>query len=100
MHGRPSRLGTEPTFAVDDPPDLGLWPLAAERRTRPRPGWECPEGQPGAAARIPKLMQAYLSLGAEICSPPARDREFGTIDFLTWLDLDQLHPTAKRRFFT
>jgi putative hemolysin len=72
----------------------------AERRTRPRPGWECPEGQPGAAARIPKLMQAYLSLGAEICSPPARDREFGTIDFLTWLDLDQLHPTAKRRFFT
>ena len=44
-------------------------------------------------------MQAYLGLGAEICGPPARDRNFGTIDFLTLLDLEALHPAAKRRFF-
>ena len=33
-------------------------------------------------------MSAYLALGAAVCGPPALDREFGTIDFLTWLDLE------------
>jgi putative hemolysin len=32
---------------------------------------------------IPKILQAYLSIGAKICSLPAIDREFKTIDFLT-----------------
>jgi len=44
-------------------------------------------------------MQAYLSLGAEICAPPALDREFGTIDFLTLIDIEAIHPAARRRFF-
>ena len=70
------------------------------RRTRPLPGWEC---APGASLTapfpVPKLMLAYLGLGAEICGPPARDRQFGTIDFLTLLDLEELHPVARRRFF-
>jgi putative hemolysin len=71
------------------------------RRTQPRPGWECPAaGVPEIACPLPKLMQAYLSLGAEICGPPARDRQFGTIDFLTMLDLEALHPAAKRRFLS
>lgn len=35
----------------------------------------------------PRLMRTYLSLGAKICSPPAIDREFKTIDFLTLFDL-------------
>jgi len=38
-------------------------------------------------AKIPKLLRAYLTIGARICGPPAMDREFGTIDFLTLLDL-------------
>ena len=71
-----------------------------ERRTLPRPGWECGEVVgPGEPALIPKLMQAYLSLGAEICGPPAVDREFGTIDFLTLMDIETIHPAARRRFF-
>jgi putative hemolysin len=31
---------------------------------------------------IPKILQAYLSVGAKICSLPAIDRQFKTIDFL------------------
>ncbi len=38
----------------------------------------------------PKLLRAYLAIGAKICGPPAIDREFGTIDFLTLLDLNAL----------
>ncbi|MBW4614777.1 MAG: GNAT family N-acetyltransferase [Desmonostoc vinosum HA7617-LM4] len=32
---------------------------------------------------IPKIVQAYLNIGAKICSLPAIDRQFKTIDFLT-----------------
>ena len=46
----------------------------------------------------PKLMRAYSSIGAKICGPPAMDREFGTIDFLTLLDLHAL-PTIVRAHF-
>ena len=46
----------------------------------------------------PKLLRAYLSLGAKICGPPALDREFKTIDFLTLLDLRAI-PDAVRNHF-
>jgi putative hemolysin len=39
------------------------------------------------APRIPRLLSAYLALGATVCGAPAIDREFGTIDFLTCLDI-------------
>ena len=39
-----------------------------------------------SAIKPPRLMRAYLSLGAKICSPPAIDREFKTIDFLAMFD--------------
>ena len=48
------------------------------------------------APKIPKLLRAYLSLGGQICGPPAIDREFKTIDFLTWVDLEALPPAAYR----
>ena len=38
-------------------------------------------------ANVPKLLRAYLTVGAQICGWPALDTEFGTIDFLTLLDL-------------
>lgn len=50
-------------------------------------------------ARVPKLLRAYLAIGAKICGPPAIDRQFKTIDFLTLVDLDCLSPAAKARFF-
>jgi putative hemolysin len=51
-----------------------------------------------AEARPPKLLRGYLSLGAKICSSPAIDREFRSIDFLTLLDLQTLHPRVAARF--
>jgi putative hemolysin len=48
--------------------------------------------------RAPKLLRAYLAIGAKICSEPAIDREFKTIDFLTLLDLQTLHPRVAARF--
>lgn len=48
--------------------------------------------------KIPKLLRTYLAVGAKICGPPAIDREFKTIDFLTLMDLDQLHARLRFRF--
>lgn len=48
--------------------------------------------------KIPKLLRTYLVIGARVCAPPAWDREFGTIDFLTLLDLQQLSAAARNRF--
>lgn len=70
-------------------------------RTRPRAGWDCGPVVPGSACpEVPRLMGAYLALGAKICGEPALDREFGTVDFLTWLDLDTLPERARRRFLS
>ncbi|EHR72217.1 putative hemolysin [Burkholderiales bacterium JOSHI_001] len=58
-------------------------------RTRPVPAFACPLlPQARTAPRLPRLLSAYLALGAAICGAPAVDREFRTIDFLTWLDLE------------
>ncbi len=51
------------------------------------------------AVKVPRLLKAYLAIGALICSPPAWDRSFGTIDILTLLDLEALLPAARNRFF-
>jgi putative hemolysin len=47
-----------------------------------------------AEPKVPGLLAAYFSLGAYICGSPALDREFGTIDFLTVLDMQRLNPRA------
>lgn len=46
----------------------------------------------------PKLLRAYLGVGARICGEPAIDREFGTIDFLTILDCQNGSTVATDRF--
>jgi putative hemolysin len=48
--------------------------------------------------KVPKLLKTYLAIGCRIGGPPAWDREFGTIDFLTLLDLKLLSPSARNRF--
>ncbi len=48
--------------------------------------------------KAPKLLRTYLAIGARIAAPPAFDREFRTIDFLTLLDLEMLSPAARNRF--
>jgi putative hemolysin len=52
-----------------------------------------------AEVHIPKLLTAYLALGAWVCSPPALDRNFGTLDFLTCLDLKSPHMAQRRKRF-
>jgi putative hemolysin len=51
-----------------------------------------------APVKVPKLLKTYLAIGAHIGGPPAWDREFGTIDFLTLLDLQSVSPSARHRF--
>ena len=66
-------------------------------RTFPLPDFHCAMDRLAPAVpKIPKLLRAYLSLGSKICGPPAIDREFKTIDFLTWQDLEALPASARR----
>jgi putative hemolysin len=70
-------------------------------RVVPIPGWVCSLDRfSPSPEKVPKLLAAYLSLGAKICGPPAIDREFKTIDFLTFLDLDQLSPRTIERYLS
>ncbi|HXF09391.1 MAG TPA: GNAT family N-acyltransferase [Desulfuromonadaceae bacterium] len=70
-----------------------------ELRTKPLPAYDCSLTQLAPEpVEIPKLLRAYLSLGAKICAPPALDRQFKTIDFLTLVDLEMMPAAAKQRF--
>jgi len=73
----------------------------AEFRTRPLPDYDMPllpADATVASVQPPKLLRAYLSIGANICGKPALDREFKTIDFLTLLDLESMSSCARSRF--
>jgi putative hemolysin len=72
--------------------------VTPEWRTEPHPAFRCDVNIAGSAGPPPKLMRAYLAIGAKICGPPAIDREFGTIDFLTLLDLHALPAIVRAHF--
>lgn len=65
-----------------------------------RSGYECPP-IPGSsrAVEIPKLFGLYLSIGARVCSPPAIDRVFKTIDFLVFFDIDAMDFVTRKMYF-
>ncbi len=71
-------------------------------RVEPRAGWECRTDAPlPVIARIPetpRLLQGYLHLGGSVCSEPALDRAFKTIDYLVLLDVEAMPPGLFRRF--
>ncbi|HEX4603050.1 MAG TPA: GNAT family N-acyltransferase [Candidatus Angelobacter sp.] len=74
--------------------------LAPEHlRTSPTAPYAFPmtETETSQPVRPPKLLRAYLAVGANICGPPALDREFKTIDFLTLIDLNTISPAIRRR---
>jgi putative hemolysin len=72
----------------------------AHLRTQPHAAWVCPLDASGVANfKVPKLLAAYLSMGAWICGPPAIDREFKTIDFLTLIDLHAPGMEQRRKRF-
>jgi putative hemolysin len=91
--------------------ELERYRVSPEFETVPTPAYACPREQPGverlphtdgedyvASKKVPKLLKTYLAIGTRICAPPAWDREFGTIDFLTLLDLKMLSSAARNRF--
>jgi putative hemolysin len=45
---------------------------------------------------LPPLFDAYLRHGARVCSPPALDLEFRTVDFMMLIDIEDVRP----RFFS
>jgi putative hemolysin len=92
---------------------LEQYRVSPEFATEPTAAYTCPTEQMGISAqpspfstesslpappKVPKLLRTYLAIGARICAPPAWDREFGTIDFLTLLDLKMLSPSARNHF--
>ena len=69
-------------------------------RTNPKPGHECHStGITSNPPQPPRLFRAYLDVSARLCGPPAIDREFKTIDFLTLLDLLRIPDRVRARFF-
>jgi putative hemolysin len=77
--------------------------VSSEFQTTPTAAYECAieqsETQGDAVpVKVPKLLKTYLAIGARIAAPPAWDREFHTIDFLTLLDLKLLSASARNRF--
>ena len=48
--------------------------------------------------KIPPLLKGYLRAGANICGEPAIDAEFGTTDFLIFLDTEKLTERYKKHY--
>ena len=85
--------------------------VSPEFEMMPTAKYACPDEQQGAQPqpspidevsspppKVPKLLKTYLAIGARICAPPAWDPGFGTIEFLTLLDLKLLPSAARNRF--
>jgi len=53
--------------------------------------WPGRDGSPEVDVEVPKLFATYLRHGAKVLGPPAIDEEFGTIDFLTWVEATDRH---------
>lgn len=79
----------------------GVWPQA---RVGVRAAYACAEPPRGevhdpAAVRLPPLFEIYLRYGGKICSPPALDRAFKTIDLLMLFDVARIDERARALFF-
>jgi putative hemolysin len=64
-----------------------------------KPGFEVTGSATEDEIAIPKLFKSYLNYGAKVCSRPAIDRQFGTIDYLVILDAEELSAFSRKLFF-
>jgi putative hemolysin len=116
----PLRTQPWPEFVVSEANDAGLYrgtarimrgriSILSTPRTVRQDAGQCtleacaPQGRPAStppatAGASSRLLRAYLAIGAKICGPPAIDHEFGTIDFLTLLDLHSLPAVVRAHF--
>jgi putative hemolysin len=100
-------IGCSSLSTQDEDEGMALYEALRERylvepalRTRPAPGHNCKsKGSHTELIRPPRLFRAYLEISARLCGPPAIDREFKTIDFLTFIDLRRLPDRVRTRFF-
>lgn len=67
------------------------------------PGFECPGTMPDPASvaelELPILFRTYLRYRARVCSTPAIDRAFRTIDFLVLFDVEAMDEHSHQMFF-
>ncbi len=99
-------IGCSSLTSQDEALGVGVYGLLRERhlacpefRTLPLPHCRCAnDGVPPPILKVPKLLRTYLEVGAKICGPPAIDRMFGTIDFLTFMDLQGVPAVVRRRY--
>jgi len=100
-------IGCSSLSSQDEDEGMALYESLREKhlvepslRTNPVAGRRCnSHGLYAAPPRPPRLFRAYLDISGCICGPPAIDREFKTIDFLTLVDLQRLPDRVKMRFF-
>ncbi len=73
----------------------GRYLASRKLQTEPLPEYKLePEREGAVEVKCPKLFATYLSLGAKIAGPPAIDRAFKTIDFLTTFDFKKMRNTG------
>ena len=100
-------IGCSSVSSQDENEGVALYEALREKylvepnlRTNPKPGHECHStGETINQLHPPRLFRAYLDISARLCGPPAIDREFKTIDFLTLLDLHRIPDRLRSRFF-
>jgi putative hemolysin len=76
--------------------------IAPPLQTDPKPEVCCRQSDAPASAippKMPRLFRAYLDVSARLCGPPAIDRAFKTIDFLTLIDLQHIPDRVRTRLF-
>jgi putative hemolysin len=100
-------IGCSSLSTQDEDEGMALYEALREKylvppplRTNPTEGHQCKSsGSHTVPPRPPRLFRAYLDISGRVCGPPAIDREFKTIDFLTLVDLHVLPDRVRTRFF-
>lgn len=101
-------IGCSSISSQDEGEGMALYEALREKylvepslRTNPVKGRACrpSAGSLSGPPRLPRLFRAYLDVSGRVCGPPAIDREFKTIDFLTLVDLKNLPDRVRTRFF-
>ena len=100
-------IGCSSISSQDEQAGMALYGALKEKhlveallRTKPKPDFRCQDSDTlPEPPRPPRLFRAYLDNSARLCGPPAIDRDFKTIDFLTLMDLQHLPDRIRSRFF-
>lgn len=77
--------------------------MHAALRVAPRSGYECKVDESediwSGKVKVPRLFRTYLGIGAKVCSAPAIDRRFKTIDFFVIFDIQEMDRGTRKLFF-